>query len=91
MESSTTSASLAVHGLVKEWMNAHQPAVAWSVFEDQKTMDICIRILLLGDPKEKILKPYRANNLLDSGIEVEIEGWLANLPYPKLAFAEQSD
>jgi hypothetical protein len=70
-------------------MKAHQPAVARSVFEDRKTMDIYIRILLLGDPKEKILKPYQGNNRLDSGIQVEIEGWLANLPYPKLAFTEQ--
>ena len=78
---------LAVQSLVKEWMNAHQPVVAWSVFEDQKTIDISIHVLLPGNPQQRVLKGQQVNNILDSGIEAEIRGWLANLPYPNSASA----
>jgi hypothetical protein len=83
MSGCNTNRGLAVHSLVKTWMNVNQPDVEWSVFEDQQTMQINIHVLLPGDTQQKILKPHQANNLMDSGIQVEIESWLANLCYPK--------
>ena len=76
---------LAVHSLVTKWMAAHQPAVAWSVFEDGKTKDISIHVMLSGHPQRKLLKGQQTSNISDSGITTDVKDWLANLPYPQTA------
>jgi hypothetical protein len=91
MSGCNTNCGLAVHSLVKTWMYSNRPDVAWSVVEDSQTMDIIIDILLLNDLEQKVLKTHQANNIMESGMQVEIESWLASLYYPKSGVAKQPD